>query len=81
MINSKLWEKMVPHLSYPRRFWKRVLWLIALILVIVCLMRPQYGSKFEKVVRKGQDIFIILDTSASMLAQDIQPSRLESAVK
>ncbi len=38
-------------------------------------MRPQFGVKFEKVSRKNQDILIALDTSKSMLAQDIKPSR------
>ena len=39
----------------------------------------EYGVIFEKAERKGHDIYIALDVSKSMLAQDIQPSRLEHA--
>ena len=40
---------------------------------------PQYGTKIRKVKRKGVDIVILFDTSSSMKAQDIKPSRMEKA--
>jgi Uncharacterized conserved protein (some members contain a von Willebrand factor type A (vWA) domain) len=43
------------------------------------LARPQFGSKLETVKRKGVEVMIALDISNSMLAQDVQPSRLEKA--
>lgn len=46
---------------------------------LVALMRPQWSFHWEKVKRKGLDIIIALDTSKSMLAEDIKPSRLERA--
>ena len=43
------------------------------------MLRPQYGVVFKTVERRGHDIYIAIDTSKSMLAQDTQPSRLEHA--
>ncbi len=74
-----LWEKLAPSLSPTRRFWKKILFLVAITGVIVCLMRPQYGVKFEHVQRKGVDIFIAIDTSLSMAVQDVLPSRFAHA--
>ena len=47
--------------------------LIALILFIVVLARPQYLSYFEEETRKGIDILITLDISGSMASVDFRP--------
>lgn len=78
-ISKHLWEIVIPSLSYSRRFWKRFIRILALILILIGMLRPQYGVIFEQVERKGQDIYIALDLSNSMLAKDINPSRLEHA--
>ncbi len=78
-IEKKLWPTIVPHLSHTKRFWKRILVILSLICIIIAILRPQYGVIFEQIERKGQDIYIALDVSKSMLAQDIKPSRLEHA--
>ncbi len=56
-------------------------WLIfaAIGLFSVLLARPQFGSKTETVKRSGVEVIIALDISNSMLAQDVQPNRLERA--
>ena len=56
-------------------------WLVfaAIGLFAVLLARPQFGSKLETVKRQGVEVMIALDISNSMLAQDVQPSRLEKA--
>ncbi|HOF61080.1 MAG TPA: VWA domain-containing protein [Candidatus Latescibacteria bacterium] len=41
--------------------------------------RPQWGSSTEIVHSTGLDIVLLLDTSLSMLAEDLKPNRLESA--
>jgi len=53
--------------------------MLAMGFLIVALARPQFGSKLTEVKRKGIELFIALDVSNSMLAQDVQPSRLERA--
>ena len=50
-----------------------------LFFIIVAALRPQYGARYEKIERQGNDIYIALDLSSSMLAQDIKPSRLVHA--
>ncbi len=78
-IDPSLWPLIVPGLSYNRRFWKRVLLTAAFICTLIALLRPQYGLIFKQVERSGQDIYIALDVSTSMLAEDIKPSRLVHA--
>lgn len=46
---------------------------------ILALARPQWGAKLETVRRHGVDIIVALDTSYSMNAEDVSPSRLERA--
>ncbi len=53
--------------------------LAAIGLAIVALARPQWGRKDEPVVRRGVDVVFALDLSASMLAEDVSPNRLEQA--
>ena len=58
---------------------KAIVMLLVIALLIIVMARPQYGSIERPVTRKGVDIYIALDTSASMYANDIQPSRMERA--
>ena len=53
--------------------------LLAIILLIFALANPQLGSKIEEVKQVGIDVYILLDVSLSMKAEDIKPSRLEKA--
>lgn len=46
---------------------------------ILALARPQWGARIETVRRHGVDIIVALDTSYSMNAEDVSPSRLERA--
>jgi Ca-activated chloride channel family protein len=71
IIHPQLWERVVPSIRLGRRFFRMGLWLLALTFIIVALLRPQYGLKYQTIQRKGQDIFIAIDTSKSMLAKDI----------
>ncbi|MCP4050429.1 MAG: VWA domain-containing protein [bacterium] len=78
-ININMRHKMAPSISYTRRFWKKLLLLLGFCFIIISLIRPQYGTHYEKITRKGLNILIALDTSASMLAKDTEPSRFEHA--
>ena len=51
--------------------------MVSLVLIIFSLMRPQWGFEWKEVTRSGLDILIALDTSKSMLAEDVKPNRLE----
>ena len=51
--------------------------LVALVALSVgaALARPRWGEKSERVERRGADVVLVLDTSASMRATDVSPSR------
>jgi Ca-activated chloride channel family protein len=55
------------------------LWCAALLLALLAFGRPQWGFRWEEVRRRGLDILVVLDTSRSMLAQDVKPNRLQQA--
>lgn len=52
---------------------------LALTALIVALARPQTGITTENVLTEGIDIVLVLDVSSSMLAEDLEPNRLEAA--
>lgn len=77
--NPDLLAELMPNISYIRPHIKFYIQLLATILIIIILAQPQFGTKVEKDERKGIEVMIALDVSNSMLAQDIQPSRLEKS--
>ena len=77
--NIELVKKLIPDLSKIRPALKFVFQIIAISLSIILLSRPQFGSKLEEVKRQGVEVILALDVSNSMLAEDIQPNRLERA--
>ena len=74
-----LWPTVLPGHSPKRQRIRNLLRLAALALAIVALARPQWGFSWEKVQQRGLSILVALDTSRSMLAQDIKPDRLQQA--
>lgn len=63
-----------------RKVWvKFSVFLFAYAMLVVALANPQIGTRMEDVKQEGVDIFIALDVSKSMLAEDIKPNRLEKA--
>lgn len=71
--------KLSPGYSFFTSVLKLSLWLGALALLTIAMANPQWGSKREKIKRKGIDVFIALDVSRSMLSEDVLPSRLARA--
>ncbi len=72
-------NELMPNASNSRPVIKFIIWIFALTSVIFALARPQFGSKLTIEKRKGVELMIALDVSNSMLAEDIQPNRLERA--
>lgn len=56
---------------------KLTLRILVLFFLVFALTRPQWGFHWQQISRKGVDIFIAVDVSKSMLAEDIKPNRLE----
>lgn len=59
--------------------FKFALILVVLSLLIVAFSNPQVGTKMQEVKQTGIDVYILLDVSRSMAAEDIKPNRLEKA--
>ena len=79
LVHPDLAGKLAASVSRRKGRLKVILILAAVLLSALALARPQYGKKLRMVRRKGIDIVIALDTSDSMLAEDIKPNRLERA--
>ncbi len=57
-------------------------WLLRILMVALCLVaaaRPQAGKKKVEQKRPVTDIFVALDVSSSMLADDLKPNRITAA--
>jgi len=77
--DEKLMTRLMPEVSSSRSQVRLVLWMAALGLMIIAFARPQFGTRLAEVKKKGIELIIALDVSNSMLAEDIQPNRLENA--
>ncbi len=55
------------------------LMITGLIFLIVSLAGPKVGTEVREVKRRGVDMLIALDLSASMNAEDVRPNRLDKA--
>lgn len=75
----RLVRTLVAGFSRLRPWMKFSLMLTALALLIVMAARPQYGVAEVDENRVGIEVVLAVDVSNSMLAQDVQPSRLERA--
>ena len=69
----------MPDHSKSRPIIRLVLLLIAVAFFILGIAGPEFGTKLQQKKHRGVEIIIALDVSNSMLAEDIQPSRLERA--
>lgn len=72
-------KRMMPELSLKRSYLKFWIVFSALVLGIILVAGPQFGTKVEKVERRGIELVIAVDVSNSMLARDVSPDRLSRA--
>ena len=76
---AKLLLDLASSFSPVKRNIKATLSVAGIFLILAALARPQWGYVWQETKGKGIDILIALDTSKSMLAEDIRPNRLERA--
>jgi Ca-activated chloride channel family protein len=67
--------------SFVKDYGKAGLLVMALGLIILGFANPQIGTRIEDVKQVGIDVYICLDVSMSMKAEDLKPNRLEKAKK
>lgn len=58
---------------------KRILMSLGCLFFCIALLKPQYLKGYEKVQKKGLNLYFLIDVSKSMDAQDLYPSRLALA--
>lgn len=79
VVAVRLRSQLAGAVSRGRRMFKAILLLVVLALVVLALARPQWGFVEREVKQRGRDIIIAVDTSRSMLATDVTPTRLARA--
>ena len=74
-----MWPRILPVDSWIRFWVKLILRETAIVAGLVALAGPRFGTHYEDVVPRGSDLYVLIDVSRSMLAEDVPPSRLARA--
>ncbi len=78
-VQSRLLSGLTVGVSPRRQKLRLALLVVAVAGVLLALARPQWGFAWEEAKFQGLDIIVAIDTSRSMLAQDVAPNRLEKS--
>jgi len=76
-VSARLLPQLAGTVNQFRRALRFALQLLGLAFALIALAQPRWGYTFQDVKRKGLDLLIAVDTSRSMLSNDVQPNRLE----
>ncbi|MDR0993063.1 MAG: VWA domain-containing protein [Verrucomicrobiota bacterium] len=79
VVEPSLFSLLIPRWNPGRLRLRLFLRLLAVGFLVLAFARPQWGFHWEDVRRRGLDILVVFDTSRSMMASDIKPSRLQQA--
>ncbi|MFY8046959.1 MAG: VWA domain-containing protein, partial [Chitinophagaceae bacterium] len=72
-------KQLISNYSPARFRWKFIMVVVAFVLGAIGLANLQRADQVAQINRQGVDVMIALDVSKSMLAEDIQPNRLQRA--
>ena len=76
-VSPRLLPQLAGNVDRVRRAIRFAFVLLALALAIGALAKPRWGYTYEDVKRRGLDLLFAVDTSRSMLSNDVAPNRLE----
>lgn len=76
-VSPRLLPQLGATVNRFRRALRFGLVLLGLALAVVSLAQPRWGYRYEEIKRKGLDLIVAVDTSRSMLANDVPPNRLQ----
>ena len=79
VVAPRLRSQLAGTVSKGRRTLKSAVILAVFGLIAMALARPQMGFVQREVKQRGRDVIVAIDTSRSMLATDVAPSRLARA--
>ena len=77
LIDPSLLPSLIGAKDSSRRGVKNIFLILSLFFSVIALMEPLYDYTWEITKKTGVDLIIALDTSKSMYASDISPSRFE----
>lgn len=77
LANNEMLKKINTSVSLKKQIFKALLLVLVFVSIVLALTEPKWNPQPQQIKRKGRDIAILLDTSRSMLAEDIKPNRLE----
>ncbi len=72
-------KQINPAVSLKKQVLKAMVLICAFALIVISLTEPRWNPRPLQIKSQGRDVCILLDTSRSMLAEDIKPSRLRRA--
>ena len=78
-VQSRLLANLTVGVSQKRQKFRLMLMVAAVVFLIFAMARPQWGFSWEEAKQQGLDIVVAIDTSRSMLAEDLTPNRLARA--
>ena len=78
-IQARLLPTLTVGISARRQKIRAGCLVLAVVCLILALARPQWGFDWQEMKLRGLDIVVAVDTSKSMLAEDIAPNRLARA--
>jgi len=78
-VAENLISVLVPGYSRGRQIVRAVIVLVAMVLIVLALVGPQWGVYWERAQQVQLDLVVCVDVSRSMLARDAGMSRLERA--
>jgi Ca-activated chloride channel family protein len=77
LASNEMLRKINSGVSLQKQVLKATLLVLAFISIVLALTEPKWNPQPQQIRRQGRDVAILLDTSRSMLAEDIKPNRLE----
>ena len=79
MVAARLRKQLVREGSHKRRWVSMIMGLLACVLLIVVVARPYGGATSISEQIRSRNIIIAIDTSRSMLVEDVAPNRMSAA--
>ncbi|HDZ69099.1 MAG TPA: VWA domain-containing protein [Phycisphaerales bacterium] len=77
LASNEMLKNINASVSVKKQIFKAFLLVAGFISIVIALTEPKWNPQVQRIKRQGRDVCILLDTSRSMLAEDIKPNRLE----
>ena len=79
LADARLLPQLAEQVAWRPRMLKTTILTLGTLFLLIALIGPQWGFRWQEIKRRGVDLVIALDVSRSMLSQDVKPSRLDRA--